>query len=244
MLIAFDYQDGRIKEFDAGAFTSVEAMRGRDRGARNSMTELDLRLDRVKQGGDLRLDFYWYDVSSATDNVTIPDEFEEDGSPVLMPRARRKRGTSIVLASAQELEKIARVIVYRANGSVQALWRQGSNWLIVGSMFEAQRVLAYSDARTTSLNAQACAVFRYLRRQNPSLTEEEAAQLMGYPLAALKDIEEAEWAQVSEEGGSGGEDRSEGREEPEVGDVQEPRDWYGEMVCEDSRFSQIYGDGE
>ena len=45
MIIAIEYKNGRMKEFDTSAFTATNAMSAGDKTARNVMTELDLRLD-------------------------------------------------------------------------------------------------------------------------------------------------------------------------------------------------------
>lgn len=217
MIVAIDFKDGRIVEFDANAFTSSDAMRGADRAARNAMTEFDLRLDKIGEVG-LRLDIYWHDIQSASSEVEIEGEFDTKGAPVRLPRAQRKRGASIVIATPEELEGAARVMVYRANQPVQAAWRQGSgDWIINGAQFDAWRVLTYTDARTTSLNAQAAAMFRYIKRQNPALSDGDAAALMGYPYEALVEIMDAEIAQALDEGPDTGRDGAddEGTEPPE-----------------------------
>ena len=88
------------------------------------------------------------------------------------------------------LERVSRILVTRANGTVQAAWRQGSgNWLIKGSMFDAQRVLNYSDATTTSMNAQVSRVFSYIRKTSPLMDDEQIARSMGFPLPAIQEIQ-------------------------------------------------------
>lgn len=153
------------------------------------MTELDLRLDLVETVG-LRLDFYWYDASPQGDRVEIPGLMDSKGNPVCLTAASRRLGTSVLLCSLGGIEQISRIIVQRANGTVDALWRQGSgDWLINGAKFEAQRVLSYTDANVTSMNSQAIFVFKYMKKANPRMTDEEICRLIGYPLEAYKEIQ-------------------------------------------------------
>lgn len=189
MIIAIEYKSGRMKEFDTSSFTTTNAMSAGDKTARNVMTELDLRLDLVETVG-LRLDFYWYDAAPQGERVEIPGLMDSNGNPVCLTAASRRLGTSVLLCSLGGIEQISRIIVQRANGTVDALWRQGSgDWLINGAKFEAQRVLSYTDANVTSMNSQAIFVFRYMKKANPRMTDEEICSLIGYPLGAYKEIQ-------------------------------------------------------
>lgn len=189
MIIAIEYKSGRMKEFDTSSFTTTNAMSAGDKTARNVMTELDLRLDLVETVG-LRLDFYWYDAAPQGERVEIPGLMDSKGNPVCLTAASRRLGTSVLLCSLGSIEQISRIIVQRANGTVDALWRQGSgDWLINGAKFEAQRVLSYTDANVTSMNSQAIFVFRYMKKANPRMTDEEICSLIGYPLDAYKEIQ-------------------------------------------------------
>lgn len=189
MIIAIEYKNGRMKEFDTSAFTTTNAMSAGDKTARNVMTELDLRLDLVDKVG-LRLDFYWYDATPQGQRVEIKGLTDSMGNPVTLTSAARRLGTSVLLCSKEGLNQVSRVIVQRANGTVDALWRQGSgDWLINGAKFEAQRVLSYTDTKFTSMNSQAVFVFKYMKKANPLMTEEEICDLIGYPLEAYKEIQ-------------------------------------------------------
>lgn len=189
MIIAIEYKNGRMKEFDTSAFTTTNAMSAGDRTARNVMTELDLRLDLVDEVG-LRLDFYWYDATPQGERIEIPGLTDSMGNPVCLTSASRRMGTSVLLCSRGGIRQISRIIVQRANGTVDALWRQGSgDWLINGAKFEAQRVLSYTDSNVTSMNSQAVFVYKYLKKSNPLMTEDEICNLIGYPLDAYKEIQ-------------------------------------------------------
>lgn len=189
MIIAIEYKNGRMKEFDTSTFTTTNAMSAGDRTARNVMTELDLRLDLVDKVG-LRLDFYWYDATPQGDRIEIPGLTDSMGNPVCLTAASRRLGTSVLLCSQGGIKQISRIIVQRANGTVDALWRQGSgDWLINGAKFEAQRVLSYTDTKFSSMNSQAVFVFKYMKKANPEMTEKEICNLIGYPLEAYKEIQ-------------------------------------------------------
>ena len=163
-----------------------------DKKARNVMTELDLRLDLVEKVG-LRLDFYWYDAAPDGPKVEVQGLLDSTGEPVKLTRAARRLGTSVLLCSRGGIKRIARIVITRANGSVDALWRQGSgDWLINGAKFEAQRVLSYTDSNVSSMNSQAVFVFKYIRKANPEMKDEEICDLIGYPLEAFKEIRKDE----------------------------------------------------
>ena len=115
---------------------------------------------------------------------------DSKGDPVSLTAAARRLGTSVLLCSREGIKQISRIIVQRANGTVDALWRQGSgDWLINGAKFEAQRVLSYTDSNVSSMNSQAVFVFKYMKKANPSLTDAEICQLIGYPLDAYMEIQ-------------------------------------------------------
>ena len=197
MIIAIEYKNGRMKEFDTSAFTATNAMSAGDKTARNVMTELDLRLDLVDKVG-LRLDFYWYDATPQGERIEIPGLMDSKGDPVCLTSASRRLGTSVLLCSREGIRQISRIIVQRANGTVDALWRQGSgDWLINGAKFEAQRVLSYTDGNVSSMNSQAVFVFKYMKKTHPMMPDDKICELIGYPLEAYKEIQldEAKYAE-------------------------------------------------
>lgn len=192
MIIAIEYKNGRMKEFDTSAFTTTNAMSAGDRTARNVLTELDLRLDLVDKVG-LRLDFYWYDATPQGQSIKIDGLTDSMGNPVCLTSASRRLGTSVLLCSRKGIKQISRIIVQRANGTANVLWRQGSgDWLINGARFEAQRVLTYTDSNVSSTNSQAVFVFKYMKRANPSMSDKAICDLIGYPLAAYMEIQKEE----------------------------------------------------
>lgn len=189
MIIAIEYKNGRIKEYDTSDFTTPNAMSAGDRSARNVMTELDLRLDLVDTVG-LRLDFYWYDATPQGEQVEVPGLMDAVGNTVCLTSASRRLGTSVLLCSIEGIKQISRIIVQRANGTVDALWRQGTgDWLINGAKFEAQRVLSYTDTNVTSMNSQAVFVFKYLKKAHPTMKDSEICELIGYPIDAYQEIQ-------------------------------------------------------
>lgn len=192
MIIAIEYKNGRMKEFDTSAFTTTNAMSAGDKTARNVLTELDLRLDLVDKVG-LRLDFYWYDATPQGQSIKIDGLTDSMGNPVCLTSAARRLGTSVLLCSREGIKQISRIIVQRANGTANVLWRQGSgDWLINGARFEAQRVLTYTDSNVSSTNSQAVFVFKYMKRANPSMSDKAICDLIGYPLAAYTEIQKEE----------------------------------------------------
>lgn len=196
MLIVIEYKDGRIKEFDPNAFTSTKALTVASKQPQNVMTEFDLRLDLLEKDG-LRLDIFWYDTSLDIGTVDLAGTVDENGRPVQAKRAARKVATSILLINKYALKNVSRIIVQRAGSQVTAAWRQGEgDWLILGAKFDAQRVQTYTDPSTSSANAQAVNVFRYLKRANPTMGDAEISTLMGYPLDAIRYIQESESAQL------------------------------------------------
>lgn len=188
MIIAVEYKDGRIKEFDFSSFTSGDALTCVEKNAKNMVTEFDLRTDNIERDG-LILNVFWHDVTKTFGKRELDAQTDTNGYSTEMAFAQRRAGYSVMICNKKVLNLISRIIVYRANGAVQVAWRQGSeDWLIKGSLFEAQRVLTYTDASTTSLNAQASTVFAYLRRAHPTLSDAEIADMMGYPPDALEEI--------------------------------------------------------
>lgn len=231
MIIAVEYRNGRIKEYDASGFVPTEASRGRSGASRNVVTEYDLRLDRIADDG-LVLDIYWHDQElPGAGSRPVEDAIDEHGKAVALPRAPRRAGVTVTIVNQEVLEEVARIIVWRANGSVQAAWRQGKgNWLVNGAMFEAQRVLTYTDAQTTSLNGQATFVHDYLANAHPELDEGEITAMMGYPLEAYQEIVGEEGSQQGGMVISPADDPDEAADAAAGDAADAPTDPYGDSV--------------
>lgn len=189
MIIAIEYKNGRMKEFDTSAFTATNAMSAGDKTARNVMTELDLRLDLVNEVG-LRLDFYWYDATPQGQRVDIPGLIVRKGTPSASPLHRGAWGPPCFSAPEKASNRFpASSYSVRTGrwmpfgGRVRAI---GSS---TGRGSRAQRVLSYTDSNVTSMNSQAVFVFKYMKKANPLMSEEEICDLIGYPLDAYKEIQ-------------------------------------------------------
>ncbi len=195
MIIALEYRSGRIKEFDTSSFTSPEALRAMERGARNSITEFDLRLDKLDTDG-LFLDVFWHDLATSSATRVLSDTPDADGYAIEMPIAQRRPGCSIRIANSAVMQDVARIVVQRAGTSDIVAWRQGTgNWLINGSRFSIMRALTYTDASTTSINATAIRMYGYLHAVYPDMTPKEICDLMGYPYEAYDEVRLNEMAQ-------------------------------------------------
>ncbi|MDO4596644.1 MAG: hypothetical protein Q4B30_06760 [Coriobacteriaceae bacterium] len=194
MVIAVEYQSGRIKEFDTTSFQGQVPL-PTGRAARNAMTEFDLRLDRLEQDG-LVLDVFWYDLGSSTERRTLDDSPDTRGRCATLPIAPRRAGFSVQLINPEILESVSRIIVTRAGGQVQAAWRQGrGNWLILGSLFEAQKTLTYTDPTITSTNAQATRMLSYLTNACPLQDPDDLCRSFGFPPQAMREVESFEASQ-------------------------------------------------
>ena len=195
MIIALEYKSGRIKEFDTSSFTSPEALRAMERGARNSITEFDLRLDKLDTDG-LFLDVFWHDLATSSTTRVLTDTPDADGYAIEMPIAQRRPGCSIRIANPVVMQDVARIVVQRAGTSDIVAWRQGTgNWLINGARFSIMRALTYTDASTTSINATAIRMYGYLHAIYPDMTPKEICDLMGYPYEAYDEVRLNEMAQ-------------------------------------------------
>lgn len=192
MLIVVEYKNGRVKEFDPSSFSSSVDGKGVNPRPRNACVEYDLRLDLIREEG-LRLDIYWYDASLDCGDIELDDVVDSNGYTVSISKSGRSLGTSVTIVNKAVLNNVSRIIVQRGGVAVTAIWRQGEgNWLIEGTKFDSQRVLTYTDATTTSINAMATRVFSYLASSNPDLNRREICELIGYPEGAIDEIVQSE----------------------------------------------------
>ena len=188
MIIAAEYKNGRIQEFDPSTFTTTQALPQQNRGSRSVMTEFDLRVDDIEEKG-LRLDLWWYDIATPSGTVVLDDVRTTDGDVVKQSIASRRRGGSIVLVPPEGMMLVSRISVYRAGSASTVAWRQGKDdWLIMGSKFDAARIQAYTDANTTSSNLQALQLFNYFTVCYPDAEPEEIGDMIGYPYGAIREI--------------------------------------------------------
>ncbi|BDF34327.1 hypothetical protein CE91St62_23920 [Lachnospiraceae bacterium] len=179
------YQSGKLDVFSTTDFIANEPW---GRTGRNLMTEFSPRLDVLEEEG-FALDVFWYDGSDCKDSLEVVDE----DSNTRISHAVRRVGKRILLVSKSELEQIAQITV---NGELVA-WRQGG-FLINGTKFRNQEILCFSNDNVTGINRRASAVFDYLKKANPGVSEEALAARMGYPLEAIMQIREAEAANVAD----------------------------------------------
>lgn len=179
------YQSGKLDVFSTTDFIANEPWA---RTGRNLMTEFSPRLDMLEEEG-FALDVFWYDGADCKDSIEVVDE----DSNTRISHAVRRVGKRILLVSKSELEQIAQITV---NGELVA-WMQGG-FLINGTKFRNQEILCFSNDNVTGINRRASAVFDYLKKANPGVSEEALAARMGYPLEAIMQIREAEAANVAD----------------------------------------------
>ena len=199
MIIVIEYKNGRTREIDPTTFTTPQAIVRDSKSAKNVATDFDLRVDKLDTEG-LRLDIYWYDAGTSIAEVPVEGVHTEKGGDLHLPRPARRMGASLLLLNPVGLKSVSRILVNRGGEQATVAWRQGDgNWLIIGSKFEAQRIQTYTDATTTSANAQAVKVFRYIQHANPLMPPEKICDIMGYPLKAMEYIFKSELAQIDDE---------------------------------------------
>lgn len=185
MRIAIYYQTGKIVEFNTETFCSADPFSGN--GGSNITTEFALRLDLLESEG-LMLHIYWHNtiVDEQTARSVDPTVSERE-----VPHAGREPGRFVRLVSEEELEDIAKIEV---DGEM-VVWRQGAD-LINAIKFYNQELLCYSDAQTASVNERVIGIYEYLKRAHPLSTDEEIAHMFGYPISAVRRIQEEELAQM------------------------------------------------
>ena len=180
MRITVYYENGLTEDFDTMNFTMGEPFKLE--GSKNILTDFQLRFDYLTTKG-LLLDIFYYD--AMRDANTQFEDVEELG--VKVPVASRRLGWRIQLVSKDELDSA--VLILRDNEMFA--WKQGDEW-INAVKFRLQEILCFSSASTDSTNRKATVLFEYLRKANPTLTDEEVAALMGFSLEAYRAIQEWE----------------------------------------------------
>lgn len=192
MIIVCEYKDGRVKEFDASLFSPRTSL-PTGRGASCVLVEYDLRLDQIEEIG-LCLDIFCHNAGSENSEPRLLEGvYDENGMLMTIETTARTIAVSVPLIAKKNLHLLSRVLVQRAGSTVQAVWHRGEgDWLIIGTKFDVQRAQVYTDAGATSTNAQAVQVFKYLKKANPNMTDEELCSLMGYPVEAYESVRSAE----------------------------------------------------
>lgn len=243
MEISIDYSDGRVREFNTHDYVSASQRLTipDEPSATNFVTELDLRLDNLKEKG-LRLDIYlnvfgW----SQGQRVDLTEEMGPypNGAKRMVPVAARYLYGTVPIISAEELEGASYILVRRCGEAVPVAWRQGSGqWLVDGMAFARTARQIYTDPRVTSTNSQAVVMMRYLTRAFPDLDTRDLVEMTGFAYQAYLEAKAQEDLNgkvsfpTDEAGEDGGEPPDEGRGEPDA-PVENPGDPSEEEVDDD-----------
>ncbi len=232
MKISVDFANGDIAEYDFSTFTSPDPFRYTvegERADRNLCTELRLRTGMLRTGEGLAVDIFFntlYDrnclkVDRTDDYNSLLDE-EEPETPPSRERARRRGGDRrrseykvdlgvrrvsgvINLLNKSELAEAEYILVRRCDELTPVAWRQGSKgWLIDGQAWVRASREVYSDAMTTSRNAQELIMVNYLQNAYPERSIEEICAFTGFPVEAYLEIRELEMRNAADAiGGQG-----------------------------------------
>lgn len=207
MRITVFYQTGKVSEFNTETFTTPEPFKGEGGGGANVATEFSLRLDKLETEG-LMLEVFWH--NALVDEYTKESVDADSGRTIY--HAGREPGRFVRLVSGRELSDIAKICV---DGEM-VVWRQGDDVINAIKYFN-QEILCYSDEVTRSVNAKVMTLYSYLRRSYPLATDEEVAQMLGYPYGAFLRVKEAELAQIEDDDGSGAveDDTGDGGRQPD-----------------------------
>lgn len=181
MRIEVLFKSHRYEEFDSSTLTCPEPYRGK---GTNIVTDWNLYLGALEENG-IVLAQYWYDGNPGNSGGSVTLEGAE------VPAAVRKVGCAMLLVAPDELDDI----VWLKKDGEKLLWREGDD-LINGERFFAMEQLCYSDATVKSINLRALAIFDYLKNAQPSLSDAEVAESMGYTVEAIERIRDAELANV------------------------------------------------
>ncbi|WP_461254673.1 hypothetical protein [Streptococcus uberis] len=149
------------------------------------MTDWILHLDKIEEQGIVLVE-HWYDTKTPNGDTVI--------GGLKMNVARRCLGCAILLVSSQEVDNI----VWLKKDGEKILWREGDD-LINGERFFAMEQLCYSNSSVISVNKRALSIFDYLTNAYPEQSPEEIAESMGYTMAAIERIQNAEMAQTIDE---------------------------------------------
>lgn len=243
MKISVDFNNGDIAEYDFSAFTAPDPFRYTVEGERadkNLCTEFRLKTSMLRTGEGLAVDVFFntlYDRSCMKVDRTAEyiAGFADDAGKSQPNKAGGRHGRAakkddvkyevdlavrrvsgvIPLLTKEELKDAEYILVRRCDELAPVAWRQGSKgWLIDGQAWVRASREVYSDAQTTSRNAQELIMVNYLRNAYPSSSLEEICALTGFPVEAYEEIRELEMRNVADvlsdgpmddAGGDGGE---------------------------------------
>lgn len=175
------YKSHRYEEFDSSPQTASEPYRGKGTAI---LMDWNLHIDLGPEGMGIVLAQYWYDGNPGGNQGKVL----LDG--VEVPVSVRKLGCAMLLVAPEELHEV----VWLKKDGEKILWREGDD-LINGERFFAMEQLCYSDAVVKSVNKRALAVYDYLAHAHPDWEDERIARSMGYTVAAIQRIRDAELSQ-------------------------------------------------
>lgn len=197
MEISVDFDDGRVREFNTAAYITNEGFAGmapEDPAARNFVTEFEVRLDKMGDESGLWLEVYYNTLNAGNEKEV---DLSDRGIERPVPAATHRIGGVVCILSAEEFRHAVLILVRRCGEVVTAAWRQGSGmWLINGQRFAVKMREIYSDANTTSKNAQELQMVGYLRNAYPTAREEDLVAATGYPYDAFLELRELELRNV------------------------------------------------
>lgn len=230
MKISVDFNNGDIAEYDFSAFTTPDPFRYTVEGERadkNLCTEFRLKTSMLRTGEGLAVDVFFntlYDRSCMKVDRTAEymAGFADEKSRSNKANGRHGRAAKcndakyevdlavrrvsgvIPLLTKEELKAAEYILVRRCDELAPVAWRQGSRgWLIDGQAWVRASREVYSDAQTTSRNAQELIMVNYLRNAYPSSSLEEICALTGFPVEAYEEIRELEMRNVADVLGDG-----------------------------------------
>ena len=174
------YKSQRFEEFDTSTQVCPEPWKPEGSCV---LTDWNLYLGDLDETGVLLVQ-HWYDGSRKASCGTVTLE----GTQV--PPAARRVGCAMLLVDPQEVDQL----VWLKLDGEKILWREGDD-LINGERFFATAQLCYSDDDVRSINRRAIAVFDYLAAANPTLSDDEVAEMMGYTASAIERIRGEELSQ-------------------------------------------------
>ena len=201
MIFQCTFLDGRITVFDSGNLTDERALDLESyRQVPNLFTEFEIRADDIETNG-IWVVVYWNGGLDDRRRSYTRRGNEVEPNDTRLKQVGRNEVGAIQLASRDEIQYLAKISVYIGGSEVTLFWRQmllnGTSRLINGQRFANQELLCYTDSKTTSINSRTVAVYNYLSNALRDASQEQIADLMGFPYDALMDIVDREGLQLS-----------------------------------------------